>query len=263
MINNSQHIKLDEIIKQTLRNYEVSDDNTDWERMESLLNTIPKSNSFKYKDALHSFGESLKTIPKSISIKTISTPISIKWIRPAYIIIGLSIVIGGFLIYGIVHFYKTSSDTNTIPQPAIENVTKTIPSDSSIHGATGVTAPQQVIDTIENIIPEEITNDNSSDTDEVASDQKKDIVEKDVKEEKNNKKNNTDKDEPALKKNNATLLFHDSLKAPEINIKENHSGNKNEPDNTATFDIIMQKHNADSLKNFLNKIHKDSLKSPN
>jgi hypothetical protein len=266
MVNNSQHVKLDEVIKQALRNYEVSDTTTDWDRMESLLNSVPKSSSFKYKDALISMSESLKTIPKSISIKTIASPISIKWIRPAYIIIGLGLVVGSFVVYGIVHFYNTSgSNTNALTAPVTGNAAKIImPSDSSMHRDSIVKVPQQLIDTIENIIPEEITNSNSSDTDEVAPDQKNNIAEKDANEEKNDKKNNKNKDEQNLKKNTSTLTDnHDSLKAIEGNAKENNSGNKTPPDNAATFDIIMQKHNADSVKKFLSKMPKDSLKAPN
>lgn len=48
MTNDIPQSKLDEAIKNTLSQYEVSDESADWSRMERMLDAAPKSGSFKW-----------------------------------------------------------------------------------------------------------------------------------------------------------------------------------------------------------------------
>lgn len=55
MVNNIPNSKLDEVVKETLNNYEAPYDASDWERMESMLDAAPKSVSFKWSYLLNVF----------------------------------------------------------------------------------------------------------------------------------------------------------------------------------------------------------------
>lgn len=53
MVNNTPDSKLDEAVKQTLKNYEAKYDASDWARMESMLDAAPKTVSFKWSYVLN------------------------------------------------------------------------------------------------------------------------------------------------------------------------------------------------------------------
>lgn len=102
MVNKKHNSKLDEVIKDTLSNYEASNSVADWAKMERMLDAAPKSNSFKYKHKLLSIFESEKGAPKS--------KIS-KWIFSPYFFIALVLLVGAYFLYNILNSSKTIEDT--------------------------------------------------------------------------------------------------------------------------------------------------------
>lgn len=55
MLNNTPNSKLDETIKQTLSGYEAPAEGADWNRMEQMLDNLPRSTPFKWSYVLNGF----------------------------------------------------------------------------------------------------------------------------------------------------------------------------------------------------------------
>lgn len=102
MVNKKHNSKLDEVIKETLSNFEASNSIADWAKMERMLDAAPKSNSFRYKHKLLSIFESEKGAPKSKVAK---------WVFSPYFFIALVLVIGAYFLFNILNSSKTIEDT--------------------------------------------------------------------------------------------------------------------------------------------------------
>ena len=241
MANNKSGNILEEVIKQTLSNYEVPYTTSDWSQMERILDAAPKSNSFKYKRKLVSVGESVKAIPKARAAK---------WLFSPYFLIGLLIVCGSFFVYRIFYSNKTvENNVNSIPQDTIE---KTIPIVVATETVKTIIPPTISVDTLK-------SKNDSVESTEIVPDKKEDIVQKEtiLPEKKENIKPDIKKDlkkeDQILKKKNQSILVevHDSLK--ELN--------KKQPDNTfGRNNFLLQSINADSIRKHQNPAPKDSLK---
>lgn len=92
MIDNTPNTKLDEAVKNALKDFEAPYDSNDWSRMDSMLNVAPKQTQFNWKYSLN-------------------------------IVVGIAILGGGFLIYK--QLSKPSTKTEEITPPAIQQTTKT------------------------------------------------------------------------------------------------------------------------------------------
>ena len=92
MIDNTPNTKLDEAVKNALKDFEAPYDSNDWSRMDSMLNVAPKQTQFNWKYSLN-------------------------------IIIGIAILGGSFLIYK--QLSKPSTKTEEITPPTIQQTTKT------------------------------------------------------------------------------------------------------------------------------------------
>lgn len=125
MLNNDQNNKLDETVKQTLGNYEVSLDMADWNNMESLLDAAPKSTSF------------------------------FNWKYPLYVFIGIIIFTSGYFIY--TSFHSKSIDKTDISIPLELNNTIVAPAKSVTTTPEGIPATAVVTatptDTIKPNVP--------------------------------------------------------------------------------------------------------------
>jgi len=92
MIDNTPNTKLDEAVKNALKDFEAPYDSNDWSRMDSMLNVAPKQTQFNWKYSLN-------------------------------IVIGITILGGSFLIYK--QLSKTSTKREEITTPTIQQTTKT------------------------------------------------------------------------------------------------------------------------------------------
>lgn len=120
MVNKKHNSKLDEVIKETLSNYEASNSISDWAKMQGMLDAAPKSNSFRYKHKLISAFESVKATPKSKVGK---------WIFSPYLLIALLLMVGAYFLYNILNSPKTTEETtDSAPKVIIgADTLKTIP----------------------------------------------------------------------------------------------------------------------------------------
>ncbi|MES2286112.1 MAG: hypothetical protein V4547_10520 [Bacteroidota bacterium] len=112
MVNKKHISKLDEVIKETLSNYEASNSIADWAKMERMLDAAPKSNSFRYKHKLLSIFESEKGAPKSKVAK---------WIFSPYFLIALVLVVGAYFLFNILNSSKSTENTTNSAAPVIIN----------------------------------------------------------------------------------------------------------------------------------------------
>ncbi len=112
MVNKKHISKLDEVIKETLSNYEASNSIADWAKMERMLDAAPKSNSFRYKHKLLSIFESEKGAPKSKVAK---------WIFSPYFLIALVLLVGAYFLYNILNSSKSTENTTDSTPPVIIN----------------------------------------------------------------------------------------------------------------------------------------------
>lgn len=102
MVNKKHNSKLDEVIKETLSNFEASNSIADWAKMERMLDAAPKSNSFRYKHKLLSIFEAEKGAPKSKVAK---------WVFSPYFFIALVLIIGAYFLFNILNSSKTIENT--------------------------------------------------------------------------------------------------------------------------------------------------------
>jgi hypothetical protein len=112
MVNKKHNTKLDEVIKETLSQYEASNSIADWAKMERMLDAAPKSNSFRYKHKLLSIFESEKGAPKSKVAK---------WIFSPYFLIALVLVVGAYFLFNLLNSPKTTEDTTDSATKVIVN----------------------------------------------------------------------------------------------------------------------------------------------
>jgi len=120
MVNKKHNSKLDEVIKETLSNFEASNSIADWAKMEKMLDAAPKSKSFRYKHKILSIFESEMGAKKS--------KVS-KWIFSPYFFIALALLVGAYFLYNILISSKTTEDTNESATKVIigADTLKTIP----------------------------------------------------------------------------------------------------------------------------------------
>ena len=257
MVNSTGNSKLYEIVKQTLSNYEAPYNLADWEQMQSLLDLAPKSKSFQFKNNLLSKLESLKTIPKSKTFKLIFS---------FYMLIGLAILGGAYLLYTFLNSPKTPDTINSIPQQKIET---TINTETKLPVAPSTTIIQDVQKT-DNKIPQAIST-----TDSSLSTDKKDI-EKPVESvitrrepfliEKIESKKSVfiDTSQSDLNKLPQTLKKGNEPAIPDT--RDSSKGiigeSKEKGQKTKTTKKPAGTSASDSLTRYLNKLPQDSLKLP-
>ncbi len=104
MADNTHINKLDEVIKQTLSNYEAPSDVSDWELMERMLDTAPQAASLKH--LLQPVSEKLDAF-KAGPLKRIFSP---------YILIAIALAVGVYFIYHVISGAKTAEKT-IVPVP--------------------------------------------------------------------------------------------------------------------------------------------------
>ena len=240
MVNKKYNNKLEEVIYQTLSNYEAPYSTSDWAQMERILDAAPQSNSFKYKLKLLSIGDSLKAIPKSKSVK---------WLFSPYFIIGLLLISGSFFIYKTYYSSKTvENNTNPILQDTIEN---TVPK------SAGSETLQTIIPAV---IPSDtlVTKNDTVKSTEMEPGNKENIVQNEtILPEKNVKvkpdlKKDLKKEEPVLIKRNPSILIETGDSLRDINKKSSDilPGRNN----------FLLQNNNDSIKKHQIQAPKDSLK---
>lgn len=122
MTTNIDSRRLDELIKQTLSNYEVSSDTSDWQKMESMLDAAPKSGTDIYKQKLTFLTDS------------VSQPGILKKLTASYIFIAvLMLAGGGYLLYTILKSPKAPENiaNSTSTTDSLANITTEEPSAAS------------------------------------------------------------------------------------------------------------------------------------
>jgi len=248
-----KHNKLEEVINQTLSNYEAPNNTSDWAQMERILDAAPQSNSFSSKLKLLSVSESLKAIPKAKSVK---------WIFSPYFLIGLLVVCGAYFLYTFLHSSKIlENTTNPTPQTTIpltvgpetlKTVTPPILPSDVVKAENEV---QQSIDTVDQTAIDE----NLLKSDEIAADKKENTEKKETGSlEKTEKaiadtKKDLKKEEQILKKKKAAaaLATKDSIREANKKPADNSFGRNN---------FLLQSINVDSIKKHQVQPANDSLK---
>lgn len=240
MVNKKSDNILEEVINQTLSNYEAPNSTSDWAQMERILDEAPKSNSFKYKHKLVSVGESVRAIPKAKAAR---------WLFSPYFIIVLLIVSGSFFIYRMFYSSKTAENTaNPTHQDTIEN---TIPIVVESENLKSIIPPTIPLDTLK------MKNDSTKLT-EIGPDKKENITQKETllpekKEDiKPDIKKDLKKEDLILKKKNPSILVDKSDSLIEFNKKQSDNifGRKS---------FLLQSINADSIRKNQPPAPKDSL----
>jgi len=278
MVNKKHKNNLDELIKQTLSNYEASNSSPDWPQMEKMLGVVPKSNSSGKKYKISSLLESIKTIPKSKSIK---------WVLSPYFLIAIAIAGGAYIFFVLFNSSKTPENTTNSSSPdLIENnlnpdtlktaTSLATPQDSLIDEnnmqvsedsvknelLTGENNPEKsnTTETVpkENTVPKEI---NPVEKTEVKKTENGKIdIKKDLKGVEQTPK---EKNHPALinAPDSAKRLNGVSIEKNETNQTSKNDSNIDNPLGRNNF--LLKKPNADSIKKSQNQEPKDSLKGPN
>lgn len=245
MIDNSTNNKLDEVIKNTLSNYDESYDANDWARMESMLDAAPKSKTFNWKYALS-------------------------------ILIGIGAIGGGYLMYTTIN----SPKTNDIPaiQPIEDIVTKT-PSFKEKSGVPLIPVDSSLINKEELIkkedtpvIAKETIKKSKDEVKENAKEVKKDIARKKDIEKKKKKKTDTnkiqDEDYDFTKNQKVSIMGNEPVFPDMLDSSKGIIGTTREKETTkkaakakndAPIDW-MKFINPDSLKKYRDKRKNDSIK---
>lgn len=260
MVNNKHKNKLNEVIKQTLSSYEAQYLTADWPQMERILDSAPKSSSYRYKQKLLSSVESLTTISKSKSVK---------WVFSPYFLIAIVVGFGAYFLYNILSSSNTFDDTtNVIPEQTISmepqesSTSSYIPTDSSnmenellptpdTTGAALLTTDKTAVQAIEpelvkkeNIVPEKIK-----------------LIEK-------IEKTVVKKEEPILLKTNTPTLpvIRDSAKVigekalEKTETNPTQLENKPQPENSpGRNNFLLPANTADSIKKYKSTQPLDSL----
>ncbi len=265
MANKNYNGKLDELIKQTLSDIEAPYDTADWPQMESMLWAAPKSKSFTYNLKLSAIFDALKNIPKSKSVKLIFSP---------YLLIGLIIIAGAYLLYNVLNSSK--NNTNSTPQntevkavnaDTINTASAPAPAPDVINEGNEIELPA---DTIDNLSSASEKNSEKTDDEEVvktesAVQKETNAVEKNVKEKTDNKKDSKKKEKNINKENPPALIetpetTKENTDQSKENTQEQEEG-KNQPDNfIGRNNFLLHNVNSDSIKRFKSQQPKDSLK---
>lgn len=253
MVNKKHISKLDEVIKETLSNYEASNSAGDWAKMDRMLDAAPKSKSFRYKHKLLSIFESEKGAPKSKVAK---------WIFSPYFLIALVLVVGAYFLYNILNSSKTTEDTtNSAPKvitgaDTLQTIPPVLPVDV-LSAENKIELPKDSI-----IIPPSAEVDLVK-PDDIETAKKAAILAKEAAliEKAKIKK------EQILKKN--LIRKSDSAKAVSKELNEKNVINPVEEENKEQSIMPLGRNNfllynnSDSLKNNQIQQAKDSLKGPN
>ncbi|MGQ0828620.1 MAG: hypothetical protein ACT4ON_09520 [Bacteroidota bacterium] len=232
-MGNDTNSKLDQVVKQTLGNYEATHSTPDWSKMEGMLDATPQSANFKWSYSLN-------------------------------VIIGLVILGGGFLIYSLISSEKSS----TVPQvqQPIENksnstvTTKSVPAPAPsvpvVSAPAEHTPPQTTLPSgtavVKNSDKETVAAEktNNSKTEDIVKDKEKKSV-------KLKQVINTMGNEP---------VFGDMLDSSKGIVgktkekEETKKAAKAQPENTIGWSSFLMKNNLDSLKKYHEQQQKDSLK---
>lgn len=253
MVNKKHNSKLDEVIKETLSNYEASNSIGDWAKMERMLDAAPKSNSFRYKHKLLSIFESEKGAPKS------KVP---KWIFSPYFLIALVFVVGAYFLFNILNSSKTIEDTTDSATKVIIGVDtlQTIPPVLPVDVLSAESKTELPKDSL-NIQP--LTEDNLVKTDDIETVKKEALLAKEAAliEKAKIKK------EQIIKKELVGKI--DTSKSVTNELNENNVINPVEEENKEQSIIPLGRNNfllynnSDSLKKIEIPQANDSLKVPN
>lgn len=242
MVNNTDNSKLYEIVKQTLSNYEAPYNAADWEQMQSILNLVPKSSSFKFKHVLLSFYGSLKSFSKSKTFK---------FIFSLYMLIGLAVLIGAYFLYTFLNSSKIPNTINSTPQQKIENTTNTETPASGTSQKKSVQSDKKTeepINTIDSLPPAtnaDLENSNES------------VIQK----KENNEVEKSGKTKTVSADTNQQLFKKAVESGKPDSLNSSGSANRNDP--TTNFNINRrEKIISDSLTRYLNLQPQDSLKIP-
>lgn len=253
MVNKKNSGKLDELIKQTLSNYEASSNSSDWAQMEKIVDTFPRSSSFRYKLKVLSILESLKAITRSKSVKRVFSP---------YVLVGLLLLVGAYFLYRILNTPNTlENTTNSSPQNNI--ITDTIqalpPAVVSKDIIKKENKTEQLKETVSSSL---VTNDKSLVLTEEAEPVKKDNI---LKKEEDKKLADAKADIlKKLMKTEQEMNKDTSGKVSGVS-KENNEFKKEEKDQSVISigrDNFLLYTNSDSLKKFQNQQSQDTVKGP-
>ncbi|MDO9186662.1 MAG: hypothetical protein Q7W13_11685 [Bacteroidia bacterium] len=253
MVNKKHNSKLDEVIKETLSNYEASNSIADWAKMERMLDAAPKSNSFRYKHKLLSIFESEKGAPKSKVAK---------WIFSPYFLIALVLVVGAYFLFNILNSPKTIEDTTDsatkviIGADTLQTIPPVLPVDV-LSAASKIELPKDSIKT-EPSAEEDLVK-----TDDIETAKKEALLAKEAAliEKAKLKKEQIIKKELIAKK--------DSAKAASKELNEKNVINPVEEENKEQSIIPLGRNNfllynnSDSAKKSQIQQAKDTLKGPN
>lgn len=263
MVNNKHKNKLNELIKQTLSNYEAPYITADWPQMERILDSAPKSSSYRYKQKLLSSVESLSAISKSKSVK---------WLFSPYFLIAVILGLGAYFLYNILSSSNSFDDTtNATPEQTISMEPKEssasayIPTDSS-------TVENEILPMPDTTSAALLTNDKTAvQTSEPELVKKENTVQKKINLiEKIEKTDKTvvKKLEPVLLKPNTTVLpvLSDSAKVigekalEKTETNPTQLENKPQPENSpGRNNFLLPANTADSIKKYKSTQPLDSL----
>lgn len=253
MANRTDSRRLDELVKQTLSNYESATPVSDWQKMESMLGTAPKiaGSAFKF---------------PSLSLAGAAF---VKSIFSSYIfIVVLMLAGGGYLLYTILKAPKQDTAlTTALPADTVVStptVTPAVISDT-VHAqntSASEIKPEIIKDTVAAVETEPV----KTETEEVKSgkkeiEDKKDTeptVKKDEKKEKKAEKSEAEKSEAEkLKEKKREEKKEEAKKAEK---KEKDRIAKEEKEKNATPKETLKKSNNPVGLNFLRSVNLDSLK---
>jgi hypothetical protein len=255
MANEINKSKLDQVVKDSLVNYEVTFDASDWDKMKPLIEANPVANNFK-------------------------------WSYIIYVLGGLLVVVTTFFLYQSFSSSKSSENKiellvkqspKQIVKPIITKLVVTPVNKTTVAGTLKekeITTSKSSVDSIgkEIVKPEEQTavevvkevapKDKKRGEKGVVEKSKSKVTDKTKKEEKTKK---TDKTQKVLKMANEPKFGDtlDSSKGIEGKTKEKEKTKKaavSQPRNTIGWGSFISKTNLDSFKKYQDKKMNDSLK---
>jgi hypothetical protein len=238
MVNNSPNTKLDEAVKNALKDFEVQYDQNDWSRMDNMLNAAPKQTQFNWKYTLN-------------------------------IIIGITLIGGGYLLYK--QFSKPSENKVEIVAPIPE---KTKPATTPVPKPFSKPLSAPIVAPVSEPVLEKAVVENKIDTKETktpltqAASAKEKAKTKDIKTplKTDNDKTNT-KIHPIIRMGNEPI-FGDMLDSSRGVIgttqekEETKKAAKTQSNKNIGWDNIMFSNvNPDSIRKHRESMKKDTLKN--
>lgn len=238
MINDKKNNTLDETIKQSLSNYEMPFDSSDWEKMEHTLDAAPKGNNFKWSYLISAF-------------------------------VALAVLSSGYLLYTNWSSFKSTTPASTEPvEKTISPVVKTNPAPIPPPAIKPQPLPETKIET-------PLINDEESDKTKESEDitiEKKNKDEKSLAEK--TKKKKTKEDGSKEKEGNKQIIimgnepvFGDMLDSTKgiIRVTKEKEETKQAAKKPTEYPIgwnnfMLSNVNPDSIRHYRESMKKDSLK---